>query len=61
MDNLLFNQSYDIKDLEKYNCKTIEQLQNKIVSELRKQYNKEIITISENNDVLVVKVENRIF
>ncbi len=62
MEKALFYKEYPvIESLKEYSCRDVNQLENKLVYELRKYYKTEVITISEKEDIVLIKVEDRIF
>lgn len=58
MEKVVFHKKYNVKEsLIKYECKTIKELQNTLIKELRKKYKTGIINIYNHNNIMIIEVK----
>ncbi|WFD08660.1 hypothetical protein [Tepidibacter hydrothermalis] len=57
MKKIVFYKKYDVKEnLIKYECKTINELEDALAKELRKKYKTETINIYKNNNTMIIEI-----
>lgn len=58
MEKVVFHKKYNVKEsLIKYECKSIKELQNTLIKELRKKYKIGIINIYNHNNIMIIEVK----